>query len=336
VKITPDFFVSFETNVSLLVVDAWSRMEERLVWDKFVEKRTSGTLRELFVWLVEAARIYPEGLGGNQRFDDLASAFFEITNTNSGASLRLTRNELEDNQKDVGNGRVMPVFDYAGNWASQVGGSAAYWPQEKFFQLVGSGKTKSSYDGVPFFSASHPVNPSMDVSPTYSNLLTAKPIGGTTPLDTAANNLAAVFAAIRGLRQPNGVPRNLKPRFILAGEDLRKRVYELTDSKSIIASGGTGGAGVGAVENVISARYGLEPVIAAELSEAGVYYIGVEKSPGEGGPFIYLEREGYRLDTYVPSTQVELARRAEFEWKFTGRNGASYGHPYLFFRVEPV
>jgi phage major head subunit gpT-like protein len=338
VKITPSWVATFETNQQTLIQDAWARMRPNLVWDKFMDVRQSQTGRELFFWLLETARITDEGQGGNKRFDDIAATFFEIVNKNSGAGLRLTRNEIEDNMMAGESLRGMPSLDYAASWSRQMGGSAAYWPQELLFTLLAGGKTTKGYDAVNFFATNHPINPSAGSGAgTYSNLISAKPIGSSVSLDVAASNLSDVFQAIRSLRQPNGKPRNLVPRYLLAGEDLRKRAFELLDTKTLVAGATAGATGVALapIENVIS-RYGMEPVIATELSEAGVYYVSCEMLPGEGGPFIFQDRSPYVLTSYQPETQAELQRRKEFEWSFDGRNAGAYGHPYLMFRVEPT
>ena len=111
-KITPQFIGTFETNVQTFIVDAWKRaQEDGLFWDEFMDVRPSATLRELYFWLIETARIYPENLGGNKRYDDIAATFYEIDNQNSGSALRLTKNEIEDNMMAAGGMRGMPAMD---------------------------------------------------------------------------------------------------------------------------------------------------------------------------------------------------------------------------------
>jgi len=329
-KVTPSWVATFETNVQTLIQDAWARMQKNLCWDRFMDVKQSQTGQELFFYLLETARITKENQGGNKRYDDIAANFFTIVNENSGAGLRLTRNEIEDNMMASGMMKGMPALDYAASWSRQIGGHSAYWPQDLLFQLIAAGKTTKGYDGVNFFSATHPINPYDAGAGNYSNLITAKPIDETNAaaLNTAIQNFAAVCATIRGLKQPNGKPRNLVPKYALGGADLMKRLFEVLDTK-------TYGSGNGTNENVLT-RYGIEPVIATELTEAGVYYIFCEMLPGEGGPFIFQDRAPYVMSTYQPETQAELQRRKEFEWSFDGRNAGAYGHPYLCFRVEPT
>lgn len=326
-KITPAWVATFETNVQTFIVDAWKRVEKNLIWDKMMDVRSSVTLRELYFWLVETAQIYDEKQGGNKRYDDLAATFYEIDNSNSGAGLVLTKNELEDNMMASPAMRGMPALDYAANWAKQIGGAGAYWPQQQMFALIAGGKTTTiGYDGVTYFNAAHPINPVAGTGAgTYSNLLTALPLATAANIQTAAANINSAVASMRGLKQPNGKFRMLRPRVLLHDPSNLYTVNQLLDSKFFNAS-----------ENVLT-RLGIEPVCADELSvEAGVWYLGAELMPGEGGPFIFQEREPYYLTSYTADSQVELNRRKQFEWLYDGRNAAAPGHPYLFFRIEPT
>jgi phage major head subunit gpT-like protein len=326
-KITPQYICTFETNVQTLVLDSWARVAKDLFWDKFMDVKTSGTLRELFFWLVETAGIYPEGQGGNKRYDDIAAMFREIDNENSGAALELTKNEIEDNMMAGAGLRGMPALDYSANWARQVGGAAAYWPQQKLFELLAAAETEVGYDGVPFFSAAHPINPATGAGGTWSNLLTAKPLGGVT-VDVAAANLVAGIAAMRSVKMPNGKFRRLRPKWLLHDPSITVAVNTLLGAKFFGAQGST--------ENVIT-QMGIEPVCADELAvEPGAWYLGAEILPAEGGPFIFQNREAYTLTSYTSDSQVELQRRKKFEWIFDGRNAAAYGHPYTIFKFKPA
>jgi phage major head subunit gpT-like protein len=312
--------------VQTFIVDAWKRVEKNLIWDKMMDVRTSVTLRELYFWLIETAAIYPENQGGNKRYDDLAATFYEIDNANSGAGLTLTKNELEDNMMASPNLRGMPALDYAANWAKQIGGAGAYWPQQQLFALIAGGKTTTiGYDGVPLFATNHPIHPLSSALGTYSNKLTALPLATAATIQVAAGNINTAVAAMRALTQPNGKFRMLRPRTLLHDPSNLYTVNQLLDSKFFNAG-----------ENVLT-RLGIEPVCADELSvEPGVWYLVAEMMPGEGGPFIFQEREPYYLTSYTADSQVELNRRKRFEWLYDGRNAAAPGHPYLIFRIEPT
>jgi phage major head subunit gpT-like protein len=339
-KVTPTWVATFETNVQTIIQNVWEETASDLIWDRLMDVKTSGAGRELYFWLIENAGIELQGQGGNQRYDDLAAHFFEIVNEDSGKALELTKNEINDNQMASPMLRGMPALDYAAAWSRDMGYSGAYWPQQRVFDsLIANGLTTAGYDGVNFFSTSHPINVANTGLGTFANLLTGAAVGsypGACPidvtnaatLDIAHTNLARAIAYIQSLKGPHNKPRRLKVKYLLAGEDLRKRSAEILTTRYY-------GTGQGSTENVIS-TYGIEPLIASELNEVGVYYLVCKWMPGQGGPFVFQNREPYILTSYAPETQVELQRKKKFEWHFNGRNAVAYGHAWLIFRINPT
>lgn len=331
-KVTPSFLVSFETRISGLITTNWDRVIANLSWDRLMKTRPSSTKVELLTWLLETAKIYDEGNGGQTRFDDMVAATHQYENFNAGVGLRLTKNEIEDNQ--LKDNPTVGALDYAGTWAKQVGAASAYWPQQKLVDLITNGKTLGSYDGVPFFSASHPVNPATPSSAVYSNIISAKPINAaptTTEVDalvTAQKNFASALASVRSQKFINGVPRYLMPSVVVGPTALAYRLAQLTGGDLLSQS-----------TNVLPNEYSFSaPLILPELdAEPDVYYIGcTDMMADELGAFVFSEREPFSLRTYSPMDEAALNRLDQFEWTLKGRNTALYGHPYLFFRVEPT
>ena len=331
-QITPQWISSFETGLRELISATAQRSAQNLIWDKYMDVQTSQTLRELYFFLIEAATIRKEGQGGNKRYDDMAASYIEIINENSGDGLRLSKNEIEDNV--MANIQGMTALRFAESWARQMGYSSTRWPQDQMFDLLGNGEAGIGYDGVAFFSGSHPVDPTKSGVPTFANLLTgagsgafpgACPIDASVNLDVATTNFAKAVAYIQSLKAPNGKPRNLRVTRALAGHGLKKRMHEILDTKYLTLNG---------IENVVS-RYQIEPDIAAEIAaDQFHYYLACEVIPGEGGPLIYQNREGYVLTSYALETLAELQRRKDYEWSYDGRNAAAYGRPELIFKVK--
>src|SRR5690606_19638918 len=110
---------------------------------------------------------------------------------------------------------------------------------------------------------------------------------------------------------------------------LEKRMVELTGASFF-------GQDSASTENVLT-RYGFEPptVVDELAADATSWYIGCEDlMQHELGAFVYQERKPFELSSYQGETEAALNRRDEFEWHFKGRNVATYGHPYLFFKVK--
>ena len=326
--ITPTFVVSFETNMKTIVENNWKNVSANLYWDRLMKTRPSESKKEILYWMLNTAKIYPEGNGGNTRFDDMVGFTTSYENDNAGAGFRLTRNEIDDNHMtSTGQG----VLDSASQWASDIGNAAAFYPQQALLNLITNGKTATGYDGVPFFSASHPLNPGGGGG-TYSNIITAAtivPTSGATELENlgiAQTNFAKALAAVRSKKFLNGVPRYLKPEVLVVPTALQYRAQQLL------------GAGVlGQTTNILTSL-GMDIIVDPLLdAEPTVYYIGVaDMMAGDLGPFIWSDRKPFSMNTYTADSEAELNRRDEFEWTMKGRNAAIYGHPYLMYRVEPT
>ncbi len=328
-KVTPTFLVGFETEVKGIVVDNWRRVIAELMWDRVMKVRPASTKTTILTWLLETARIYPEGNGGNKRFDDIVAASHSLDVEDFGAGLDLTKNEIEDNQLKTTAGNVA-ALDYAAKWAKDVAASSAYHPQESLFKLIKAGTTGLCYDGLPFFSKVHTINPNGGGG-LYSNIvenvpLIVAPAGAQTEQDVrliARRNLGKVIAHIGKQRFLNGVPRRLKPRALIVPSDLEDEARFLV------------GAGIIAQNsNTVSQVAGLEVVKAPELDdEPANFYVGVEDMlDDEMGGFIYSERMPFGIQMYGPQTEAVLNRMKKFQWSMDGRNTATYGHPFLFYK----
>ncbi len=322
-KVTPEFIVTFETALNAVKERTWDRVTDGLIWDKVMKVRPSSTKKEILTWLLPTARIYLEGNGGNTRFDDIAGTTFSYENDNAGAGLKLTKNEIEDNQMArAPNGAAI---DYAMTWASDAAMAAAYYPQQSLFNLIANGTTSIGYDGVSFFNAAHPVNPNGGGG-TYSNIITGADIRNVTNttdgLVAAQSRFATALAGVRAQRFLNGIPRYLKPTVLLVPTALQYQAQQLV-----------GAANLGITSNIFT-NLGLQVIVDPMLdAEPTVYYLGVEDMVSDAlGAFIWSEREPFTLRSYSLLDDAALNRRDEFEWTLKGRNTAVYGHPYLMYR----
>jgi len=314
--VTPQIVRRIEDNLRYILVTSWARRETNLWWRRVVKLRSSSTKRELLQWMLETAQIRAMGNGGRYTYDDLVEVFWEITNEDFGAGLNLTADEISDGE----------ALDRAGKWARHIGNSGAYWPQGQTAYLLKNGKTLPCYDGQPFFSKTHPINPYMGAaSDVFPNLITGATFG--------PQVLAKVYAIIEGIVAPDGIPRHLQPKIIAAGPDLRFNITQALGA-DIYTDPTTQAA---PASNIIKTSYGfVEPIIAPELNEPGVWYLFCELlEDDELGGLIYHERAPYGLNSYAPMNDVQLGQLDAFEWQLKGRNAASYGHPFLCFRMEP-
>lgn len=339
--LTPQFLFDFESNMQAITENEYARFAANMWWSKYMRTRTSGSRKELIAWLLSTARIENlEKFGGKVPFEDLVSTYTTFESLYAGAGLKLRRAQIEDLD---GNG-----LELAGKWSGDIGAYMGYWPQKQLVTLIKNGHltTNQSYDGVPFFSASHPVNPFNTGAGTYSNLFTggtAAPIDDTVTLDVALSNLSKVVAGVRAIKMPNGEdPRFLRPTGLVVPPRLQQRAVQLTNAKFIAQAAATGG-GAADVEALIASFGFVEPVVSDELagfeSDTTWFLACEEISSSQLGGFVYVDREPFKITYYTGAgggtgVDADLDRKDELEWHCKGRNVAGYGHPYAFFKVK--
>ncbi len=346
--ITPAWLHDFESNMQLLADDEYTRLSSNMWWSRFMKTRPSSTRRELVSWLLSTAMIESRGKGGNMAFEDLISKMHEYESLDAGAGFRVRKQQLEDLD---GNG-----VDLASEWSRQIGAYMAYWPQKQLTALLKNGASAgfNSYDGVPYFSNAHLYRE--DKTSTYANIFTgaaastpstdlndagypgAIVLDDSVTLDVALANLSKAIAYIKSIRMPNlEDPRFLRPVALVGPPKMQNRLVQLTSAKFIAQAAASGG-GSGDVEKLVAALGFSEPVIADELSgfesETTCFLFCEQMTSNALGAFVYVEREPFKIDSYGPQDDIQLARAQEFEWHCTGRNIASYGHPFLCFKLK--
>lgn len=325
-KATPQFIISLDTDLQVIVENNWQRVLPNLVWDRVMKVvPPADAFSRVMAWMLTTAKLYPEGRGGNTRFDDMVTATHTIQNESAGAGLRLTRPELEDNQ--LASNPQVASLDWARQWAEQIGNAAAFYPEQQLFTLIKGGLVSGSYDGVPFFSAAHPLNPNGGGG-TYSNIITGVSISTGLDVDPikdlylAQVNFAKALAGVTSQKFLGGIPRYLRPTTMFVPTALQYRAEQLTRASTLTQG-----------DNVLVGR-NIEVVVNPLLDdEPTVYYLGVaDMLSVDLAPFLWWEREPFALRSYSLMDEAELSRRDEFEWHMKGRNAAAYGHPYLFYR----
>lgn len=339
--ITPSFLFDLESNMRVITSQEYERLTSKLWWQNVCKLGPpSGAKRERVSWLLDTARIQRTGKGGNIEFEDIVSTTTEVEHLNAAAGLKIKKEQFEDVD---GNG-----IDYASHWSRQMGAYAAYWPQKMLAQqILANGNT---YDGQPFFSAAHPVNPFNLAAGTFQNVFTGAAAGiypGALPIDTSVSvdqaiaNIAKAIAYVAAIKMPNGEdPRFLRLASIIVPPALVARAQQITNAKFIAQLAAAGAAGSGDVDAVVR-NFGLgQPIEATELSSAFGgsdvdYYLAMEEiTSNQLGAFSYIQREAFSVLYYGPQNDAQLARIREYQWLTEGRNSILNGHPYLLFKCR--
>jgi hypothetical protein len=366
--IIPQVLFDLESEMMAIVEDEFHRVNasENSWWREVTRVRTTKKKRDIVTWLLSTAQIYDSGkTGGDIIFDDMAATLTEYDVRNAAAGLKLSRNQLEDND---GNG-----YDFATAWSSQIGALIAYRPQELVSKLIIAGTTASSkaYDGVQFFADNvvnggngHPVNQFRPSSGRYFNWFHgaavttpgptfypgALPIDESVTVDVALKNLQIAMAYISSIKMPNGVtPRFLRARKLMVAPRLVARAQQLTGAKFIAQAAGASGGGSGDIEAIVS-NWGLtKPIEVQEFANATLpdgassdttwYLVTDTVMETTLGSLVYVEREPYTITYYTgqgggTGQDAILDRSRELEWHCSGRSVAGYGHGYALHRFD--
>ena len=336
--LTPNFVMDLESNMRMIQENEYLRLSKDLWWNAVIPNTIkSGSRREILTWVLNTAQLEGIGKGGNISFDDMSIVETEFESNGAGKALKLRRQQFEDLD---GNGVKL-----ATEWVAQMSAQFAYWPQRILADAMKTAHTSTfqSYDNVPFFSASHPLNPVSSGGPTYSNLITNVPIDVSVSADTALANLQTVFSTIAEIKMPNGSdPRRLRPRGIIANPRLFPRAVQLTSAK-FLAQAASAGGGSGDVEALISSMAYGQPICADEFagfeSNTTYFVVAEQLASSQLGAMVYVDREPFGIRYYTgrgggTGVDAVLDRADELEWHGSGRNMLGPGHPYLLFKCK--
>lgn len=316
--ITPAYFVTMEANMQSILVDRWAEFASDPMlsyWDTLTEEKTTGVREEIWQWQINQAKLRKQIDQANRRYDDLYSWAWSMEPGDIGDNLIVREKDVEDNK-----------VEHVGQWASDIGGAWAYWPQETMIELLVNGETELCYDGEPFFSTTHPLVPGVATSGTASNLFTGKPL-------TFANVKNGV-AAIQNIKGPGGVSRFLRPYRLLHTNSDKANALEILTAMQV--GDDTAAGRSGSKTNVIT-QYGFDaPQCMQDHPDDGSWYLQckVLSAPFKM-PFIRLMRKALEVNTYSAVSQVELNRSKSWEYNADARVSMGYGEWSALFKFKP-
>jgi len=366
---TADFLFSLEKRIRVIQEKSFAqRMAKEDIWypSLMKESKLDGK-SERINWLIDTASI--EQLtpndggenGGSLTFDELATVATEYFPAHFGRATKISKIKLM-NMMQAG-------LDPLGTWSASVAAYGAYVPQRVLAQTILNGTNIIGYDGVPFFSASHPVHPLIPALGTYANLFTgaasgsypgALPIDNSVTLDVALNNLVTGLAYIEGaIPAPNGAgdPRMLHVEKVLYPPRLQGRVAQLMQAE-FIAQTASSGAGSADVKAVLKKFQLAEPVKVKEFdgnrsytfgpvgskttvtgSDTDWYVVAREATSEELGAFQWNVRLPFGMQMYTGDSGTDgvdavLGRSNDLEYHYQGWMAVNVGHPYTVFKFR--
>lgn len=215
---------------------------------------------------------------------------FQLENVNYANGVEIDRNDFDDDRVSVFVNQIrnLPV---------------AFWwlLMSRLRTLFNAGFTATHYDGVAFFSDSHPNDGN-----TNDNL-------STDILDEAA--LMAAITQLRNMKTTNGEYMNLNPTHLIYGNDLEWVARDLL-KQTVQATGET---------NVIAQQFQIQPLQIPGITTARW---GVADLSWNTKPFIKQERSGPGpAFTGVTNPEApDVYHRRKFHFGADWRGAMGYGH----------
>jgi phage major head subunit gpT-like protein len=279
------------------------------IWPILAMPVPSKTSIESYAWTEDVPRF--REWAGERVVHDLQARGAQIVNKKFEGTLGIPREKVEDDQ-----------YGLYGNQAELLGVQARKLPDDLIVALIKGGETATCFDGQYFFDTDHPVHIETPALGTWSNLLTARPIGTATWATNQAN-FEFVRASMKGIKLGrSNRPAGVNPTVIVCGTDLEGPARRL-----VVAEKDPSGA---TNVNAGTARV----VVIPELDEAGVWYLLDDTLPVR--PFVWQERTAVEWTAKFDPNDDNVFKLDEFLFGGRMRGNAGYGLPFLICRCEPT
>ena len=210
------------------------------------------------------------------------------------------------------------------------GEQAKKWPDVLIFGKGGAldvGDTAAAvgYDGLPFFSAAHPVNMDDPASAVQSNLFP------NTPLNHA--NFSKVYDAMRSWVGADGLPLLVEPSVLLHDTTNRTAATQVLKEEWVSPTAAAGVIANGAPSK--NSLVGLcDPLMVPDLNYApGTWYLLA--TVGAIKPLIFQLRQAMQFVQRVKPDDTPVFEKHEFQYGIEGRGAAGYGPWFLAAKCTP-
>jgi len=261
---------------------------------------------------------------GERRFNNVVLDGFTVTNKKWESSLDIQRTDVEDDQYGAYTGQLIPDLAY----------NAKLLPDREIASVISTNAV--GFDGVAFFSASHPVDPSnlaatnpLTSSAVQSNALTTGAL--------TAPNLAAAQAAMMSFVGPSGQPMGCMGDTILVPPSLKFTADTLANA-TFYPTAQNGTASIfGSQQNVWQSQYRV--VVSPWIADTGnpataVWYLLDCRRPNLR-PFFWQEREAPQLISLVDPSNPIVFMQDIYVMGVRARGAAAASLWFKALRVTP-
>lgn len=277
-------------------------------WSKVATKVPSGTEFNTYAWSSRVAQL--KKWVGERQARSIAAYSQTVTNDHFEETIRVDRDKIEDDQYGV--------YSFA---IDDLARAAKKFPDTLVLSQMRTGQSISSFDGVNFFDASHPVDKFAGQSGTSAVQKNYWSSGKALTLD----NYQDVRATMMNYVGEDNLPLGVIPRLLVVPPQLEVTAKLICEAESVAP--GTLGAvtQVGANTNVL--RGTAEVVVIPELAvDATTWYL-VDNTRSIN-PFVFQERKAPEFVSLTSPSSENVFKRNEFLYGVDARGAAA---PTLWF-----
>ncbi len=304
--ITPSALSGFFQNFRLDYQKAFS--SSVLNYEKFTSVIPSSSAANLYAWM----DFFPNMRQwvGERVVQNMLARNMLVANLDYELTVEIPRNTIIDDQYGIYSQRMQ-----------MMGRSVALWPQIQIMKAIAAAGTAAynTYDGVPFFSAAHPVDASATGGATQSNLYS---------LALTPANFATVLSSAKSLLGRDGNPLGVfaqQQLVLMVPPALEKAARDLVSANFLSPTSAWGVSNTtGASSNTF---YGAaEVLVNPYITSSTAWYLFDCSMPMK--PFIWQLREAPRFVQRTADSDDPVFERNVYQFGVNSR-GAPWVGPYF-------
>jgi phage major head subunit gpT-like protein len=282
------------------------------LWPKVCKTVTSASREMRYAWAANLPG-FRKWLQGTERvFNNISGRVYTLTNDHYEDSLEVGADDINDDQLGIYSDGMM-----------LLGVNAGAQPDVLVWATVEAGLTTGvGYDGVTFFSTSHPVSLDNPGLGTYSNLFTTA--GGDARLLSAAN-FSYVRSKLQSRKLENNLPLALGKLTLTVPPALRTTAEQILNLGMFAPATAYGAVAAQASDNALKGAADI--VVSPYLTSDTTWYLTAELGPMR--PFIYQERQPVKFVPLTNPTDANVFTINTYRYGADVRNASGYSFPQL-------
>ncbi len=285
------------------------------LWPKVCKAASSVSREQRYAWAanIPGFRLWVQGT--ERLYNNVSGRVYTLRNDHYEDSLEVGADDVADDQLGI----------YADAF-NLLGVNAGCQPDVLVWAGVEAGLTTGlGYDGLPFFSDSHPVSLDNASLGTYSNLYSSA-TSGSFPL--TPGNLAIARAALQRRKLENNLPMALGKLTLSVPPELRTTADQILGLGMFAPGTAYGAIGTaGGSDNTLKGA--ADPLTVPYLTSTTRWFLTSELGPMR--PFVYQTRSPAKMVPLTNPTDANVFELNVFRYGSDIRNAMGFSLPQLAF-----